>query len=301
MAIPGFGHPPAYYFMWILPRNLFSRFCGIVADARIPSPLLIPLIRLFSWKFGVDLNEAAQQVSEFRTFNEFFARRLLPGTRTFDQDPDSIICPVDGIVGEFGAIKNRRLIQAKGLEYRLADLLKDPERTKHYDDGVFITIYLAPRNYHRIHSMVEGEIQEFSYIPGDLWMVSPLGVQHVPGLFSRNERLTTFLRTDKGECALVKVGATVVGRIRVCYHDQVSNMPDARKKQVALEAPFHIKRGEELGLFEMGSTVICLFPPDQIELAELKVEQKVCLGQVIGRFCSQGKDKKLNLKSKNNI
>ena len=285
MAIPGFGHPPAYYFMWILPRNLISRICGILADARIPRPLLTPLIRLFSWKFGVDLTEVAQQVSEFRTFNEFFVRRLLPDTRPLNSNPASILSPVDGIVGEFGSINNGRLIQAKGLEYRLADLLKDPERTKIYDDGVFITIYLAPHNYHRIHSMVEGEIHEFSYIPGDLWTVSPLGVHHVPGLFARNERLTTFLRTDKGECALVKVGATVVGRIRVCYHDQVSNKYSAKNQQVALETPFHIKRGEELGLFEMGSTVICLFPPGQIELGELQVEQKVCLGQAIGRFC----------------
>ena len=285
MAIPGFGHPPAYYFMWILPRNLISRICGILADARIPRPLLTPLIRLFSWKFGVDLTEVAQQVSEFRTFNEFFARRLLPDTRSINSNPASILSPVDGIIGEFGSINNGRLIQAKGLEYRLADLLKDPERTKIYDDGVFITIYLAPHNCHRIHSMVEGEIHEFSYIPGDLWTGSSLGVHHVPGLFARNERLTTFLRTDKGECALVKVGATVVGRIRVCYHDQVSNKHSAKNQQVALETPFHIKRGEELGLFEMGSTVICLFPPGQIELGELQVEQKVCLGQAIGRFC----------------
>jgi len=285
MAIPGFGHPPAYYFMWILPRNLISRICGILADARIPRPLLTPLIRLFSWKFGVDMSEVAKQVSEFRTFNEFFARRLLPNTRSLNPDPASILSPVDGIVGEFGPINNGHLIQAKGLEYRLADLLKDPERTQLYDDGVFITICLAPHNYHRIHSMVEGEIHEFSYIPGDLWTVSPLGVHHVPGLFARNERLTTFFRTDKGECALVKVGATVVGRIRVCYHDQVSNKPGAKCQQVTLETPFHIKRGEELGLFEMGSTVICLFPPGQIELGELQVEQKVCLGQAIGRFC----------------
>ena len=168
-----------------------------MADAKIPRPLLTPLIRLFSWKFGVDLTEVAQQVSEFRTFNEFFARRLLPDTRSLNSNPASIISPVDGIVGEFGSINNECLIQAKGLEYRLADLLKDPERTKIYDDGVFITIYLAPHNYHRIHSMVEGEIHEFSYIPGDLWTVSSLGVHHVPGLFARNERLTTFLRRTR--------------------------------------------------------------------------------------------------------
>ena len=167
--------------------------------------------------------------------------------------------------------------------------MEDPERTEQYDGGVFITIYLAPHNYHRVHSMVEGEVQEFFYITGDLWTVSPMGVHNVPGLFARNERLTTFLATDKGECALVKVGANVVGRIRVCYHDLVSNRSGAKNQQIVLKTPFQVNRGEELGLFELGSTVICLFPKGQIELGELETEQKVYLGQAIGRFCSDSK------------
>ena len=170
------------------------------------------------------------------------------------------------------------------MEYRLADLLKDPERTKFYDGGVFITIYLAPYNYHRIHSMVTGEVREFCYIPGDLWTVSPLGVHHVPGLFARNERLITYFKTEKGECALVKIGATVVGRIRVVYHDITSNRPGAAFQKIVLTSPFKVERGDEVGLFELGSTVICLFPPGQIELNELKIEQEILLGQAIGRF-----------------
>ncbi len=287
MALPGFGRPPAYYFIWILPRNAFNRICGIVADARLPRILLTPLIRLFSWKFGVDLKEAAQQVSEYSSFNEFFTRKLLPDSRTIDPDPEAVLSPVDGILGESGKINKGRLIQAKGLDYRLADLLKDPERTRHYDGGFFITIYLAPHNYHRIHSMVSGEVREFLYIPGDLWTVSPLGVHHVPGLFARNERLTTYIQTENGECALVKVGATVVGRIRVGYHDQTSNRPGATFQQTILETPFQIERGEEVGLFELGSTVICLFPPGQIELMELKTDQKILFGQAVGRFCKK--------------
>jgi phosphatidylserine decarboxylase len=140
MALPGFGRPPAYYFIWILPRNAFNRICGIVADAKLPNLLLTPLIRLFSWKFGVDLKEAAQQVSEYSSFNEFFTRKLLPDSRTIDPDPEAVLSPVDGILGESGKINKGRLIQAKGLDYRLADLLKDPERTRHYDGGFFIII-----------------------------------------------------------------------------------------------------------------------------------------------------------------
>lgn len=284
MSLPGFGSPPAYYFMLILPRNLFSRICGFVADVRMPRLLLNALIRLFVRIFDVNLKEAKQQVSEFRTFNEFFTRQLLPDARPLDPDLNSILSPVDGYVGEFGGISNGLLIQAKGLEYRLTDLLDNPQRSGKYDGGVFITIYLAPHNYHRIHSMVAGEVSEFSYTPGDLWTVSPLGVHHVPSLFARNERLTTFLNSDKGECALVKVGATVVGRIRVRYHDQVSNRFGAVAKQIVLETPFKLERGEEIGMFELGSTVICLFPPEQIELHELQLGQKIFLGQAIGRF-----------------
>ena len=284
MVLPGFGRPPAYYFIWILPRNSFNRLCGLVADAQLPRFLLTLLIRIFSWKYGVNLKEASKQVSEYRNFNEFFTRKLLPDARSLDPDTASVLSPVDGILGESGNINNGVLIQAKGLEYRLADLLKDPERTKFYDGGVFITIYLAPYNYHRIHSMVSGEVREFCYIPGDLWTVSPLGVHHVPGLFARNERLITYFKTKKGECALVKIGATVVGRIRVVYHDITSNRPGAAFQKIVLTSPFRVERGDEVGLFELGSTVICLFPPGQIELNELKIEQEILLGQAIGRF-----------------
>jgi len=284
MAISGFGRPPAYYFIWILPRNSFNRLCGLFADAQLPRFLLILLIRLFSWKYGVKLNEASKQISEYRNFNEFFTRRLLPDARPLDSNKEAVISPVDGILGESGVINNEVMIQAKGLEYRLVDLLKDSEKSKYYDGGIFINIYLAPYNYHRIHSMVSGEIRGFCYIPGDLWTVSPLGVHHVPKLFARNERLITYFETSKGECALVKIGATVVGRIRVVYHDITSNRPGATFQKNILAPPLKVERGDEVGLFELGSTVICLFPPGQIELNELKIDQEILLGQAIGKF-----------------
>ncbi len=284
MALPGFGRPPAYYFIWILPRNSFNRLCGLVADAKLPRFLLILLIRLFSWKYGVNLNEASKHVSEYRNFNEFFTRKLLPNARSLDLDKDSVISPVDGLLGESGIIDNGVLIQAKGLDYRLSELLKDSEKSKLYDGGIFITIYLAPFNYHRIHSMVTGAIKQFCYIPGDLWTVSPLGVHHVPKLFARNERLITYFETFNGECALVKIGATVVGRIRVVYDNLTSNRPGAIFQNSLLEPPFRVERGDEIGLFELGSTVICLFPPGQIDLKECERGNEVRLGQAIGKF-----------------
>ena len=290
MALPGFGRPPAYYFLWILPRNSFNRLCGLVADTKFPRFLLTLLIRLFSWKYGFNLEESSKQVSEYKNFNEFFTRKLLPDVRTLDPDKEAVLSPVDGILGESGVISNEILIQAKGLEYRLADLLKDSEKSKLYDGGIFITIYLAPYNYHRIHSMVSGEVSQFFYIPGDLWTVSPIGVHHVPGLFARNERLITFFETDKGECAIVKIGATVVGRIRVVYHDITSNKFGATFQKSVLETPLSVERGDEVGLFELGSTVICLFPPGQIELNDLKIDQEILLGQAIGKFSKTHQD-----------
>ena len=284
MALPGFGRPPAYYFLWILPRNSFNRLCGLLADAKLPRFLLTLLIRLFSWKYGVNLEESSKQVSEYKNFNEFFTRKLLPDVRSLDPDKEAVLSPVDGILGESGVISNGILIQAKGLEYRLADLLKDSEKSKLYDGGIFITIYLAPYNYHRIHSMVSGEVSQFCYVPGDLWTVSPLGVHHVPELFARNERLITFFETDKGECAIVKIGATVVGRIRVVYHDISSNRFGATFQKSVLEPPLRVERGDEVGLFELGSTVICLFRPGQIELKDLKINQEILFGQAIGKF-----------------
>ena len=284
MSIRGFGRPPAYYFVWILPRNLFSRLCGIVADAKLPSLILIPLILLFSRFYRIDLSEAKKKVSEFRTFNEFFTRQLHSKARPIDPNPNNLLSPVDGFIGEFGSINNGKLIQAKGLDYRVSDLLEDKNRTRFYDGGIFVTIYLAPQNYHRVHSMVKGEVREFSYTPGDLWTVGKLGVNHVPNLFARNERLTTYLHTEKGECAIVKVGATVVGRIRINYHDQISNIYGEKSKKIILEKPFKLERGQEIGLFELGSTVICLFPPKQIQLFNMEIGQSIFFGQTLGIF-----------------
>ena len=287
MSFPGFGHPPALYFLWILPRNLFSRICGWYAELRIPHFILHPLIRLFCLIYKVDLSESERPLEGFDSFNAFFTRKLKPGLRPLAPGKDAVLSPVDGTLGEFGEIREERLIQSKGLDYRLQDLLLDPGRAAKYDEGLFITLYLAPHNYHRIHSMVDGKVLEFAYIPGDLWTVSPLGVKQVPGLFARNERIVTYLETEYGECALVKVGATVVGKIRVKYHQQVTNLRGGKKRFVKLDRPWQVKRGEEIGLFELGSSVICLFSKGQVESADLQTGKPVRFGQSLGRFVNQ--------------
>mgnify|MGYP006160648091 FL=1 len=280
---PG-GKPLGFHLLLLLPRNLFSRLCGRIADMRLPVWLLQSLIRGFAWAFGVDWSEATHPPKHYQTFNEFFTRPLKPGLRPIPPASEALVSPVDGTVGEFGTIREGRLIQAKGLDYTVADLLADPERAAQYEGGEFMTIYLAPHNYHRIHSMVAGEVREFAYNPGDLWTVSPLGVNWVSRLFAINERLTSYLHTSGGECALVKVGAMVVGRIRVRYDDLFSNCPGAVRVQKTLRVPLRVERGEELGRFELGSTVILLFQPEQVNWNSVSVGQPVRLGMALGTF-----------------
>ena len=271
----------------LLPKKHFSRLCGWIADQRWPSYLLHQiLIRSFVRYFNVDLSECSQKLEDFQTFNEFFTRPLKPETRPISAEKNSLICPVDGTIGFFGTITQETLLQAKGKEYLLTDLLQDSFVAHEYEGGIYLTIYLAPYNYHRIHSMVEGSITRFAYIPGELWTVSPLGLDFVPRLFARNERWISYIDTEYGECALVKVGATVVGRIRTVYHTAYSNRPGARPLKESLPTAYPIKAGEEIGRFELGSTVVLLFQKDQVELDSLELGQTVRLGETLGRFRS---------------
>ena len=271
----------------LLPKKNFSRLCGWIADQRWPSYLLHQiLIRCFGRYVNVDLSECPQKLKDFQTFNEFFTRPLKPEARLISTEKNALICPVDGTIGFFGTITQETLLQAKGKEYLLTDLLQDSFVAHEYEGGIYLTIYLAPYNYHRIHSMVEGSITRFAYIPGELWTVSPLGLAFVPRLFARNERWISYIDTEHGECALVKVGATVVGRIRTVYHTAYSNRPGARPLKESLPTAYPIKAGAEIGRFELGSTEVLLFQKDQVELASLELGQAVRLGETLGRFRS---------------
>ena len=271
----------------LLPKKNFSRLCGWIADQRWPSyPLHQILIRSFVRYFNVDLSECPQKLKDFQTFNEFFTRPLKPEARPISTEKNTLICPVDGTIGFFGTITQETLLQAKGKEYLLTDLLQDSFVAHEYEGGIYLTIYLAPYNYHRIHSMVEGSITRFAYIPGELWTVSPLGLAFVPRLFAQNERWISYIDTEHGECALVKVGATVVGRIRTVYHTAYSNRPGAKLLKESLPTAYPIKAGAEIGRFELGSTVVLLFQKDQVELDSLELGQTVRLGETLGRFHS---------------
>jgi phosphatidylserine decarboxylase len=270
-------------FRWF-PKSAFSRLMGSLATRRWPPAVLRAVLRLYVRVFRVNMAESAVPLERFETFNAFFTRPLRPGVRPIDPDPARLVSPVDGALGELGPIAHGRMIQAKGMDYALADLLGGDSAASRYECGNFVTFYLSPRDYHRIHSPFGGRVTRFIYLPGELWTVSPLGLRAVPSLFARNERLITFIETPFGELALVAIGATVVGKIRVVYHGVESHRRWALARAGRVAPPYPLERGAELARFELGSSVILLARPGEATLdASLAAGQPIKMGQGIGR------------------
>ena len=266
----------------LLPKNSISRIAGRFANSAISKPF----IPAFAKRYKINLEEAEKDISEYPTLNAFFTRHLKKGVRPIDQiDHDKALCsPVDGKVAQMGEIKNETLIQAKGLDYQLKDLIGCDEEAKDFIDGYFMTIYLAPTDYHRMHHYVNGEIEKMRVIPGRLFPVNILSVNNVKNLFPINERITTYLKTKLNKkTAIVKVGATIVGKIKLAYHDAESNKGIAMSK--TFESSIPVKKGDEIGYFAMGSTVILLFEKgDFTPDANVKAGTAVKLGEKLGHL-----------------
>ncbi len=268
----------------LLPRNALSRAVGRVTRSRLPAPVRLAAMRAFAARYRIDLSEC-DALQTFRTFGEFFARPLRPGLRPVAPGEDVLVSPVDAVISQVGRAIEGRLVQAKGLEYTAAALVADAGLADLFRGGPFATLYLSPRDYHRIHFPIGGRIRGYRYVPGQLWPVNPASVRGIPGLFTVNERLVTILETPLGTCALVAVGATIVGRIRAFYDPTipVSNLPRARPVARDYPAPIPVEKGQELGAFEMGSTVILLCQPGRTELRGDLVEgTRVRVGEAIG-------------------
>lgn len=251
------------YLFYLLPKHALSRTAGRLAR----SPLSRFAIPLFIRRFRIDTEEAEKPWREYPNLLEFFIRKLKPGARPVDPSPNTGISPVDGVISQLGDITENTLIQTKGMTYRLVDLLGgDSEQAARYEGGKFVTIYLSPRDYHRIHAPADGEVTHVSYIPGHLFPVNDFGVRTIPGLFVRNERLITYLRTALGVIAVVKVGATNVGSIRLNFDPKVfTHSAERRGVRKVYETPPRLAKGQEMGRFEFGSTVILLFEPGRVE------------------------------------
>lgn len=243
---------------YLLPHHLLSRAVGRVADCRWPW-VRIPLIRAFVRIFGVDLSEAREPDPQaYASFNDFFTRPLRVDARPLADD--GILCPADGTLSRAGRIRGSDLFQAKGHYYSLLELLGDaPELAGEFINGSFATIYLAPRDYHRVHMPLDGRLRCWSHVPGRLFSVNDTTARKVPRLFARNERVVTVFDTDAGPMAVILVGAMIVAGIETVFAGQIT--PLARRVQHHRpEAGPRLHAGDELGRFLLGSTVIVLLP-----------------------------------------
>jgi phosphatidylserine decarboxylase len=251
------------WLQWLLPQHGMSRLVGWLATIEQPAVKDF-LIRGFMFLFKVNMEEAAEsEPTAYPTFNAFFTRALAPGARAVPKDPALLACPVDGTVSESGRLDNGHLLQAKGFRYDLTRLLGG-ETPDALVRGSFATIYLAPWHYHRIHMPADGRLVEMRYLPGALFSVNGATVKAVPQLFARNERVACLFETDFGPMAFVLVGALNVGSIATCWAGQVA--PGPGRQASVWRYPekgagsVHLRRGEELGRFNMGSTVIVVLP-----------------------------------------
>jgi phosphatidylserine decarboxylase len=268
---------------YLLPQHGLSRLVLLLTRVRTPWFKNF-LIRGFLKLYAVDMSEAAEpDALRYASFNEFFTRALKIGARPIAADPAAIVCPVDGTVSECGDIEQDALLQAKGRHYSLRELLAQQDWAKRFEGGRFATIYLAPFNYHRIHMPVQGRLLDTVYVPGRLFSVNSVSAQHIPRLFARNERVLTLFETGLGQCALVLVGALNVGSMATVWAGDIT--PAARRVVAHVPAaPLRLSAGEELGRFNMGSTIILLFEPHRMRWdSDLRAGSSVRLGQSIGR------------------
>jgi len=267
------------------PKETFSDVMGFAARRVLPRALRAPTFTAFARAVGADLDEVELPLAEYASLDAFFTRGLKPGARPMPEAPEALASPCDGAVSATGSAAEGTLIQAKGIDYQVADLLDDAEAAAKFAGGTYITIYLSPRDYHRVHYMLDGRVTGFHHVPGRMFPVNRFAVARVPQLFSQNERLVTYMDTSVGTVAVVMVAATGVGHISVTYDDVETRRPGKGQPggAVRLDRPVEVRRGQEMGCFHLGSTVVALFQKDRVALEAWDGDQPVRLGQVLGR------------------
>jgi phosphatidylserine decarboxylase len=249
---------------YLLPKQALTVLAGKFSAAEVGS-LTTAFIRWFAGRYGVDMNEAAEpDIATYTTFNAFFTRALKHGARPLAEA--GFLCPVDGAISQFGAIERDQIFQAKGHRYSTTALVGgDRELAARFENGSFATLYLSPRDYHRIHMPCEGRLTRMIHVPGALFSVNPTTARGVPGLFARNERVVCVFETAQGTFVLTLVGATIVGSMATVWHGVVNPpRPGVLREWRYDDQNIVLKKGEEMGRFLLGSTVVMLFPKDTL-------------------------------------
>ena len=271
---------------YLLPKRALTSFAGVIASSR-SGERTTRLIRWFVGKYGVDMSEAAEpDIARYPSFNEFFTRALKPGARPLAAA--DLLCPVDGAISQFGGIERDQILQAKGHRYATTALVGgDATLAARFENGHFATLYLSPKDYHRIHMPCDGRLLRMIHVPGDLFSVNPTTARGVPGLFARNERVVcVFESTQHGPFVLTLVGATIVGSMATVWHGVV-NPPRVAAVREWNYADQHLvfRRGDEMGRFMLGSTVVLLFPAGGLQFNPLwQAGRPVRLGEAMAGY-----------------
>ena len=251
---------------YLMPKLAMTRLAGLVASAEWGA-FTTWIIKRFVKRYNVNMNEAAHaDPAHYKSFNEFFTRPLKDDARPLASS--EWVCPVDGAISQCGAIENDQIFQAKGHHYSTRALVGgDATLAAQFQNGQFATLYLSPRDYHRIHMPIAGKLLRMIHVPGDLFSVNPTTARGVPGLFARNERVVCEFETEKGPMVLVLVGATIVGSMATVWHGQVNPpRPGTVRVWQYDSQDVRLQKGEEMGRFLLGSTVVMLFPENSIQL-----------------------------------
>ena len=252
-------------FQYLLPKHALTRLAGLLAGAKLGG-LTTLMIEQFVKHYQINTKEMMGKIKDYKTFNAFFSRPLIPSARPINYNADAVTYPVDGKISQFGKIEDKFLFQAKNHYYTTEVLLADAKEAAAFRNGDFITIYLSPKDYHRVHIPFDGTLDKMIHIPGDLFSVNPFNAKHIPELFARNERVVCYFNTSIGRMAVVFVGATIVRSIATAWAGTVA--PNKNKDISIYEYAarnLSFPKGSEIGKFFMGSTVICLFEKDKID------------------------------------
>ena len=263
----------------VVPQHRLSRVVGKIAASENPI-VKTAVIAAFKTKYGIDMSIAEQtNALKFKSFNDFFTRGLRTGVRAVDADSTAIVSPADGAISQLGKIENGDVFQAKGQKFTVENLIADPQLAQPFKNGEFATVYLSPRDYHRVHMPFAGTLTETLYVPGELFSVNQTTAENIPGLFARNERMVCLFDTELGRMAVVLVGAMIVAGIETVATGKVK--PSGR-----IELNQHnlfLEKGAELGRFYLGSTAVILFEENKMQWDEkFKANSTVLMGEALG-------------------
>ena len=263
---------------YILPKKALTRLVGLLADAQLGKATALA-IEKFAHAYHINLDEMEGQITDYKTFNSFFARPLKAGVRPIDTAANSIIFPADGRISQYGKLKENLQLQAKGHYFTTSALLGNIYDAAQFNNGDFMTVYLSPSDYHRVHMPLSGKLRKMTYIAGELFSVNPLYTQHIPELFSRNERVVCLFETAAGPMAVILVGAAIVRSIETKWAGVVAPQKSDFTVYNYEHEDIRFNKGDEIGKFFMGSTVICLFAENAVKMADIALETHVNMGQ----------------------